>query len=541
VERVTLRPRRTLPLLVAVLLLALLAGCTQSSTSRARSSPSASPSTSTSTSSSSPSPSTSLSPSGTAPPNKIVWHSCGSSSSSASQVSFSTRITTECGTLTVPLDWSNPTGPKHVQVALVRLRSADAGKRIGSLLTNPGGPGASGIDFAEQIAPELESTLLQHFDLIGFDPRGIGQSDGLRCISAVQKDRSVALDPDPSTLAGFTAQATLAKQITAGCAKNYGNDLQYFSTESTVRDMDAMRAALGDKKLSYLGFSYGTDLGSVYATLYPQRVRALVLDGAVDPTASGVAESHEQAGGFETAFARFSAWCSTNASACPIAPNARQAVTALLAKAHDDPIPTSTSGDSRRATDGNVLYGVIAALYSKQAWPVLTNAISNATAGDAAGILSLDDSYTDRTPSGSYDNTLDANLVINCTDARSQPTLAAIRADQAKWSKQDTLFGGPLAITLLTCAGWSTPTDPPPTVRATGAAHPLLVVGTKGDPATPYGSAVTMTKSLGDARLLTADGDGHTAYFSNSCVRADVNRYLITGTLPAKGTVCPAD
>lgn len=537
-ERVTLRLRRTLPLLVAATLTLLLTACTQSSTSQAQ--PSPSPSASAVAPSASPSPSGSTSTGGSAPSGKIVWHSCGTSSTSAAQVSLSSRVRTECGTLTVPLDWSNPTGPKHVHVELVRLHSTDAGKRIGSLLTNPGGPGASGIDFAEQIAPELQGTLLQHFDLIGFDPRGVGQSDGLRCISAAQKDRSVALDPDPSTMAGFTAQATLAKQITAGCAAKYGNDLQYFSTESTVRDMDAIRAGLGDKKLSYLGFSYGTDLGSVYATLYPQRVRALVLDGAVDPTASGVTESHEQAGGFETAFTRFSAWCTATPSACPIAPNARQAVTSLLAQAHSSPIPTSTSGDNRRATDGSALYGVIAALYSKQTWPALASAVSNAASGDAAGILQLADSYTNRNSSGGYDNTIDANLVINCTDARSQPSLATIRADQTHWSQQDPLFGGPLAITLLTCAGWSTPTDPPPTVHAPDAAHPLLVVGTTGDPATPYASAVTMTKTLGDARLLTADGDGHTAYFSNSCARTDMNRYLITGALPGKGTVCPA-
>lgn len=528
--------RRTVPALGVALV--LLAGCTHSVTPAAAKSPASSPSAAGSPS---------AGPAG-APPATIAWHSCAASSTNsqaAYRAPLPAQITTECGTLTVPLDWQHPTGPKRVHVELVRLRStgqgsAAQGSRIGSLLVNPGGPGASGIGLAKQIAPALAGTLLTHFDLIGFDPRGVGASDGLRCVSAAQKDRSVALDPDPKTSAGFSAQATLAGQIAASCKAKYGSDLRFFSTESTARDMDALRAALGDRKLSYLGFSYGTDLGAVYATLYPQRVRALVLDGAVDPTADSTVESAEQAGGFETAFSRFAAWCAAPVSGCPIAPNARTALTALLAKAHAHPISSSTPGETRRATDGNVLYAVISALYSKRAWPSLANAIASAAGDDAAGVLQLDDAYTDRTPSGTYDNSLDANTVINCTDAAKEPSIAQIRSDQSQWRAQQPLFGGPLAITLLTCASWSAPTDPPPSVGAKSSAAPILVVGTKGDPATPYASAITMTKQLGNARLLTADGDGHTAYFANSCVRADVDRYLLSGSLPATGTVCPA-
>lgn len=538
---------------VAVLL--PLAGCTSSGTPGAASSTSAPTSTSASAGTSQR---PSAGPSGTAPPEKLIWHGCGGSSASsqaAYQPSLAAQITTDCGTLTVPLDWQHPAGPKRVHLQVVRLRltgqgstgqgstgpgSTGQGKRIGSLLVNPGGPGASGIDLAQRIAPSLTGTLLTRFDLIGFDPRGVGASDGLQCISTAQKDRSVALDPDPTTSAGFTTQATLSAQIDAACTAKYGNDLRFYSTESTARDMDGLRSALGDAKLTYLGFSYGTELGAVYATLFPQRIRALVLDGAVDPTADATEESAEQAGGFETAFSRFAAWCAASPQACPIAPDAHAAVTALLSKAHAQPIASSRPGDSRRATDGNVLYAVVSALYSKQAWPALAGAISNAAAGDAAGVLQLDDRYTNRTSSGAYDNSLDANTVINCTDAATQPSLGQVRVDQAQWRVRHPLFGGPLAITLLTCASWSAPTDPPPTVGARSAAAPILVVGTKGDPATPYASAVTMTARLGNARLLTADGDGHTAYLANSCVRADVNRYLVTGALPAPRTVCPA-
>jgi pimeloyl-ACP methyl ester carboxylesterase len=444
----------------------------------------------------------------------------------------------DCGSLAVPLSWQQPGRGGRLHLAVVRLHSDHQRNRIGSLLMNPGGPGVSAIEFAIGLGVRVPA-LSKRFDIIGFDPRGVGESDPVRCMSPAEKDREVALSPDPRVGSQFTAQVRLAEQIASGCRQRYGNRLRYFSTLETARDMDAVRAALGDAKLSYLGFSYGTLLGAVYATLFPHHVRVLALDGAVDPTADATQQAKQQAAGFEEAFGQFAAWCRENADQCPIGSDPSQTVQRLLAQARAHPIPSRQPGETRRATDGNVLLAVIRALYDERYWPVLARSIDFARHGDSEGVLYLDDLYTERRSSGTFSNLLDANAVISCADDAHRIAVGRIRQLAESWQRQYPLFGGATGLELLPCAEWKAPADPAPTVSAPSS-PPIVVVGSRNDPATPYQSAVALTRQLRSAVLITAQGEGHTSYEFNACVRRDVNAYLIDRTVPKKGTVCPA-
>lgn len=443
-----------------------------------------------------------------------------------------------CGNLAVPLDYQNPDAGT-VKLFLVRVRLGSQHDRIGSLLVNPGGPGGSGLDAAVGLSLQLPTDVLSRFDLIGFDPRGVGLSNPIECISDSMKDQIAAADPDARTPAEFAAQVTLSQQVATACSDKYGDKLPQFDTVQTARDMDEIREAVGDERTTYLGFSYGTLLGAVYAQLFPQRARALVLDGAVDPSQDQVASSEGQARGFENAFDQFAAACRAQGTKCPLGADPRRFVTTLMTKARATPIPSRKPGEQRQATAGNVQLAVISALYDQNKWPALSSALADAAKGDSAGVFTLGDEYNERDDSGHFTNILDANITINCNDTNEQISRATIDAKLVEWRKKYPLFGSSQALSLLTCQNWQKVRHPIPAIRPAGAA-PILVVGTVNDPATPYSSAQSLTRELPSGVLLTWNGQGHTAYPKTTCVTSSVDAYLLDLKSPAKNTRCPA-
>jgi pimeloyl-ACP methyl ester carboxylesterase len=300
--------------------------------------------------------------------------------------------------------------------------------------------------------------------------------------------------------------------------------------------MDAVRAAVGDEKLTYLGYSYGTLLGATYAQLFPTRIRAFVLDGAVDPRADIVTASEGQARGFERAFGNFAAWCGRTPRQCPIAPDARAALRAALDKARVDPV---RGRGGRAATAGWVFWAVVSSLYTRTGWVELAGALDNLAEGDPKGVFELADRYAERDSAGRYDTMFDAFFAINCADDDAELSAARARSLQLDWRRKYPLFGAPLATELLTCAAWPADRDPYPTGPATGA-PPIVVVGTTGDPATPYEQTAKLAQMLGVGRVLTWEGEGHTAYPETGCVTRAVDSYLVDLVVPPEGLRCPA-
>lgn len=446
----------------------------------------------------------------------------------------------ECATIAVPRDWHAPVVGQTYNVALLRIRSKNQQDRIGSLLVNPGGPGGSGIDFAVYMSfgeafNGLPAAITQRFDIIGFDPRGVGRSSPIKCITDPDQDATFAAVPDPQTQAEFDEITTLNQRITKVCGDKYGAELPNFSTEQAARDMDAIRTAVGDTKLTYLGFSYGTLLGATYAQLFPGNVRALVLDGAVDPKQDYVAGSESQAKGFERAFTNFTTWCAQTVAQCPIAPDARRAVTEAIAKAQASP---TRGKDGREATDGWVFLALISSLYTESGWPELAKAIKDLQGGNATGVFTLADAYAERKPNGTYSNLFDANLAVNCADTADAPSVQRVRQLQGEWRVKYPLFGAPLAVGMLPCTYWPGKRDPYPAGPAKGA-PPIVVVGTTGDPATPYENTAELASMLGTGHVLTWEGEGHTAYPSTPCIVKAVDAYLIDLVVPQEGLRCP--
>ncbi len=444
----------------------------------------------------------------------------------------------ECGTTDVPVSYDDPEGGT-LQLVLVRAVLAGQTDRIGSLQVNPGGPGQSATDAAVQAALTLPTDVLARFDVVGVDPRGVGLSTPVECISAEQKDELFAEDPralDETSLEESFGRVDAAAE---GCAEKYGAALGAFSTVDAARDMDLVRQSLDDEQLTYLGYSYGTTLGSAYAELFPDRVRALVLDGAVDPDAGRQERAEAQAQAFEAVFDAFAANCTGLMGGCPLGGDPRGFLNDRLAQAAADPVPSSRAGETREATPGLVLNAVRSALYQPSAWPQLAQALASAGEGDSAGVLTLADTYTGRTDDGTYTNVIDAMVAVTCADTDEEFTREQVQELAADWNGKYPLFGADAARGLYTCTAWEAPRTPLPARDAEGSA-PILVIGTRGDPVTPAGGAVDMATQLLSGTLLTWEGNGHTAYPKTDCVTGAVNAYLIDLAVPADGTTCPA-
>jgi pimeloyl-ACP methyl ester carboxylesterase len=303
--------------------------------------------------------------------------------------------------------------------------------------------------------------------------------------------------------------------------------------------MDRLRQALDEDKLTYLGYSYGTTLGSTYAELFPDKVRAMVLDGAVDPDADPKADAEAGANGLERGFDAFAKNCTGLLAGCPLGAQPRQFVERLLGKADKTPIPSSEKGETRKATAGIVLTAIQAALYDTDSWPQLAQSLKAADGGDAKGLFSLADNYTGRMKNGKYSNLLDANLAINCADTKQTYDEADVRALAAEWDAKYPLFGAASASGLYTCSVWKADRTPLPKRDAAGSA-PILLVGNSGDPVTPLQGAQDMANDLQNGDLLIWQGQGHTSYPKTPCITAAVDNYLINLVPPLDGLTCPA-
>jgi pimeloyl-ACP methyl ester carboxylesterase len=383
--------------------------------------------------------------------------------------------------------------------------------------------------------------IRDRFDLIGWDPRGVGVTMTIKCLPDRDLDRINALDPVPDTPEEFMQLAAGAKEFAEGCEKNNGQKLKFASTVDVVQDMDRIRAALGVEQISYMGFSYGTFLGAKYADMFPKRVRAFLLDGVLDPTVDSDERVRRQAVGFENELNEFFATCDTpgKAGSCPFAgpdEKAADAFDRLMASLDAKPLKVG----NRRLGPGEGWTGALTGLYNKElGWPALRSALAGVNRGDGTALLAMFDQYANRNPDGSYDNVADANAATNCTDVPASKSIDHYLTLADEFQKIAPRFGRFAALSSITCAFWKVPVRGSlAPVKASGAA-PILVVGTTRDPATPYVWAQSLAKQLESSVLVTYDGDGHTAFLTrNSCIRDVVTPYLVDLTVPRTGIVC---
>ncbi|MEV4576962.1 alpha/beta hydrolase [Nonomuraea jabiensis] len=469
----------------------------------------------------------------TADPGAISWGPCTDIKRPGGEPPASQDSSVRCGKLSVPLDYNKPDGEK-LELALIKL-STTGKNRLGSVVFNFGGPGASGVDTLDQAAKALTG-LRARYDLISFDPRGVERSSGVRCGDTVEMDRFTALDTLPSDNQTHQETAAANKQFAALCQQHSGKILPYVGTVNAARDMDRIRAAVGDAKLNYVGMSYGTQLGAVYATEFPKKVGRMVLDAPLDPTVTFEQRTLVQTRGFQKAYESFLRACVKNK--CDFGKDQETAnanVDKLLNQLTTQPLKVGT----RELTQGLAATGVAAALYSELTWPFLEQALSEAIKGRGDALLYLADSYTGRSQDGKYSTQMTSFPAITCVDTSERPSEAELRRTEAAAMKISPLFGSEGSGGL--CRVWPAKgSDQARHVNATGSA-PIVVIGGKGDPATPYEWAPKLTAQLKTARLVTYEGEGHGAYLSGSkCVLQLVDSYLIEGKLPQKGATCPA-
>ena len=442
----------------------------------------------------------------------------------------------QCATLTVPLVAGDP-AKGTVGLALTRKRAIDQGRRIGSLVVNPGGPGASAVGYLQAAFAQIPAGVRTRFDLVAFDPRGVGRTAPVRCGSTEELDRYFAVDPSPDDAAELRVLEQSNADLVAGCARRSGATLPHVSTADAARDLDAVRAAVGDPKLTYLGYSYGTSIGAAYLEQFPTRVRAMVLDGGLDPTLTWDRLLEGQSKGFDRALEAFFADCERTRCAY------RQAVTGDLGQAYDrlaaEVERTPLSGDaSRDVGPSEFSLGVGAGLYSRRnGWPAIADALTAAESGDGAPLLALNDAYLDRSASG-YQNVSEANLSVNCIDRPWPRETAPYLALAERVRKDAPRFGPAIALSGLACAEWPVAPVSSPRAATGEGAPPVVVIGTTGDPATPYAWSVALADQLASGVLLTYRGDGHTVYRNGapSCVRTPVDAYLLTAKAPAPRT-----
>lgn len=449
----------------------------------------------------------------------------------------------QCARLEVPLDYAKPDG-RSIIVGLLRRPAEEAAQRIGSLVINPGGPGASGMASASNLAADIKgSPVAKRFDIVGFDPRGIGASEPrVRCLDDAEWDAE-RLEPVPgSTPQDVAREETENRDLATKCTERSGADLlANVGTRDVVKDMDVMRSALGDEKLTYLGYSYGTRIGTAYAEAFPGSVRALVLDGAIDPQADPVTEAIGQIKGFEEAFDAFVKWC-VEQDECALGKSAADAdkrLDELAAGAKATPI---TVGD-RKLSYTDIGVAIAAALYSEQAWETLNTALTQLADSDGETLLLIADLYLGRGKNGKYSGTFDANTAITCVD-EPRVTDRAVVTEQinkivaAVGTDSLLLDTEPPLPVLDVCAFWPAPVTSQPHQPAVPGLPQVLVVSTTGDPATPYQAGVALAKALG-GRLLTYEATQHTAFLQgNDCVDDAGTKYLVDLQLPPDGTRC---
>jgi len=444
----------------------------------------------------------------------------------------------QCATLLVPINYSDLTVGAF-SLALLRYQALDQDRRIGSLIVNPGGPGSSGVDYAYNAEYIVSPEILERFDIVGFDPRGVGESSAIKCLSDAETDASFAADPKPDDEAEFALFISDARDYFAKCAEKTEH-LRNYSTLNSARDLDVLRAVLGDEKLNFLGKSYGSYLGTLYAKLFPENVGRLVLDGAVDPNSDNRETALGQAIGFEAALNAFITDC-LKRSTCALNGDLQSARNQVLELLKQTSITPLKSKSGREVTEGLVLLGIASALYdSGSDWPVLRDAFKEATLGSGESFLTLADQYAGRQENGSYpSNENDALQVISCLDQNNLETVSVFKRDAAEFSEKAPIFGPYLAYAGLACRYFPKLSTVEQIKIESLKTKPILVIGTTRDPATPYKWAQSLAKVLDGSILITLDGDGHTGHGRGSiCVDSAVDRYLLTGATPKSALFC---
>jgi pimeloyl-ACP methyl ester carboxylesterase len=447
-----------------------------------------------------------------------------------------------CATLRVPVDYADPAGAT-IGIALLMDPADEPDERVGSLVVNPGGPGAPGTSYAQQAGQVFRSALTDRFDVVGFDPRGTGDSAPVDCLPDAEMDEFLAFDPVPDDGAEADALVDLLDEFWSGCvtSSDGGADgvVAHVTTVEAARDMDVLRSALGEAALTYFGASYGTKLGATYADLFPDRVGRLVLDGAVDVGLDSVSLSLGQAEGFERALTAYVDNC-VGEGGCFLGDSTEeglQTIKGLLADLDEEPLETL---DGRELTVGTGFYGVITPLYNRDYWFLLDRGLEEALEGDGTTLLLLADAYASRNPDGSFaDNSTEAIYAINCLDDPFAVSAAEVPGYLDRFLEASPTLGEVFAWGLVGCGGIQVESsEPRRDIRAAGAA-PIVVVGTTRDPATPYEWAVSLADQLESGVLVSRDGDGHTAYNSgNDCVDEALEAYLVDGTVPQDGLEC---
>ncbi len=455
---------------------------------------------------------------------KPAWKSCGD---------------IWCASITVPLDWNNP-GGKTMKIAINEHTSPTAS---GYLLVNPGGPGASGVDFVRDNYDYIGTAGLKaKYNLVGFDPRGTGASSPIKCLDSAGTDKLLYEDNGfvIASAQDVAAEKAQVADFVAACKKNSGDVLGFVDTVSAARDLDVIRAALRQTKLDYLGFSYGTFLGTTYAALYPKNVGRFVLDGAIDPNVTDAQQSMNQLAGFDLALTDFVKWC-LKKSTCPFSgtvTHARAQIAGVLKSFEGRSMQTDTTRD---LTLPGLTTGLIMGLYSNDYWQYLLQAFDEVKNGRGSTFLKLADFYNDRSTDGTYStNTLEANIAISCLDSRQPSDTASMNVQNKLLIATSSVFGRYWQNGGITCANWPYPVAKRPTSYAAKGSPTIMVVGTTGDPATPYQQAVDLAhKVLAKGFLVTFKGEGHTAYGrSNSCVNKAVDGWLVSGVLPKSEPKC---
>jgi pimeloyl-ACP methyl ester carboxylesterase len=439
----------------------------------------------------------------------------------------------ECARLNVPLDYSKPSGDA-VKLALLRLPASDQSGKLGSLIVNPGGPGGSAIDFLRLWAQVVSPDIRARFDLVTFDPRGVGESQGIVCHNTLQD--LVAVTPDPQNDAQWQTAEDVSKAFVDECAQKYGDFLNYLGTKNVARDMESVRKALGEDKVTYLGYSYGTAIGQAYADMYPRNVRAMVLDGALDLSQDYTEINKQQMIGFERAYNAYLQNCRDQHCDLASRGDPKTVIGNLMKKVQAKPLAAPQA--DRPAGPGELETAIASALYSQQTWPILTSALIEALDGDGSALVQLTDQYLERNPDGSYPDLLEANMAVNYVDEQCPKDPNAYKQLAKEFEKVAPTFGSSAAVAGLTCAYWPAKPDPLSAPSAKGA-PPIVVIDTTNDPATPYEWGLAVSKQISSAVLLTHRGNGHTIYAQgDSCVDGAVNAYLLNLTVPPKDKTC---
>jgi pimeloyl-ACP methyl ester carboxylesterase len=435
--------------------------------------------------------------------------------------------------MTVPLDYADPSGPT-IAIAVARLPALNGAAR-GSIVVNPGGPGEPGIDYLNEASSQF-SSLRATYNIVSFDPRGTGRSEPAHCVPGPDLDQYYSADPIAATLQSEATLVALSQRLAAGCLAHNGRTLLFLGTQYTARDLEELRRALGGAPLTYLGLSYGTFLGETYASLYPNNVRAMVLDGVENPTIPLLPASEDQATAFEHDLADFESAC---AQGCGFDRSPAATISGVLAQAARAPLIVN----GRPLTRAEAITGIVTYLYApagdRNLEQALANAINQAASGNGDLLLGSADDYVGRKSDGTYAPLAEANIAIACADSSVPTALSTYVSEAQRMNAIDPHFGADTVWGALVCAYW--PFHAPAPTFHTVQTAPLLLVGATGDPATPYKWALGAIPFFPGSVLLTRDGDGHVSFGKSTCADSYEQAYLLKLTLPPPGTTCPTN